>query len=727
MPRLILKVAIDAPLRHLFDYLPLFNAQPPAVGCRVRVPFGRRSQVGLVVAHAAHAEVADAQLRHIHEPLDAEPLLSASVLELLGRAADYYHAPPGEVLVGTLPGLLRAGRPARPVRVWQWSLTAAAPSPDSLIRAPRQAALLGALEQGPCAEPQLDAALPGWRVAARAAADKGWIERAQVAPDAATDWTPERDHALTTAQRAAVDAVAASSGYGAFLLDGVTGSGKTEVYLTAIARVLAAGRQALVLVPEISLTPQTEARFRARFGAAVAVLHSGLSDTERLAAWLAARSGQAGVLIGTRSAVFAPLARPGLIVVDEEHDSSYKQQDGFRYHARDMAVLRARIEDVPVLLGSATPSLESLAHGRSGQYRTLHLRERAGSARLPQLELLDVRHQRMTGLLSPTLAAAVREELTAGRQVMLFLNRRGYAPVLLCHACGWVPKCERCDAHYTLHRGRRLLLCHHCGSERPLPTRCEGCGARDLLPLGAGTERIETDIGALFPDHTVLRVDRDSTRRRGALDAHLQAARDGSADILVGTQMLAKGHHFPAVTLVGILDADQGLFAADFRASERLAQTIYQVSGRCGRGEQPGRVLIQTHQPQHPVLRALLHGGYSTFAGELLAEREAAGWPPSSHLALLRAESTRPEDALWFLGETLSLAAELGHAGVELLGPVPAPMPKRAGRYRAQLLLQAQRRAPLHALLRAWLPALAQLPAARQVRWSLDVDPVDTY
>lgn len=727
MSRLILKVAIDAPLRHLFDYLPLFNAPPPPVGCRVRVPFGRRSQVGLVVAHARHAEVADAQLRHIHEPLDTEPLLPPSVLELLCRAADYYHAPPGEVLVGTLPGLLRAGRAAQQAQTWQWSLTAAAPDPGSLARASRQAALLTALAQGPLEESQLDAVLPNWRVTARRLADKGWIERAEIASGAAAGRAPERNHSLTQAQRAAVDAVAASSGFGAFLLDGVTGSGKTEVYLNAIESVLAAGRQALVLVPEISLTPQTEARFRARFGAAVAVLHSGLADGERLAAWLAARSGRVGVLIGTRSAVFAPLARPGLIVVDEEHDGSYKQQDGFRYHARDMAVLRARIEGVPVLLGSATPSLESLAHGKSGQYRTLHLRERAGSARLPQLELLDVRHQRMAGLVSPMLAVAVREELAAGQQVMLFLNRRGYAPVLLCHACGWVPKCDRCDAHYTLHRGRRLLLCHHCARERPLPANCDSCGSRDLLPLGAGTERIEADIAALFPDYAVLRVDRDSTRRRGALDAHLAAVRDGRADILVGTQMLAKGHHFPAVTLVGILDADQGLFAADFRASERLAQTIYQVAGRCGRGEQPGRVLIQTHQPQHPVLHALLRGGYGAFATGLLAEREAAGWPPSSHLALLRAESTRPEDALWFLGETLSLAAKLGHAGVDLLGPVPAPMPKRAGRYRAQLLLQAQRRAPLHALLRAWLPALAQLPAARQVRWSLDVDPVDTY
>lgn len=725
MSRLILKVAIDAPLRHLFDYLPRFNQPPPAPGCRVRVPFGRRGRVGLVVAHADHAEVPDSQLRHIHEAIDDEPLLGAPLLELLRRAADYYHAPPGEVLVGTLPGLLRAGRPAREHIERQWRLSDTAPVPDTLTRAPRQAELLRALTAGP----QAQGALPAGSAAVlRALRDKGWVVCEPVsAPAGGEGERPPEAPALTAAQRAAVDAVLAASGFGAFLLDGVTGSGKTEVYLSAIEAVLAAGRQALVLVPEISLTPQTEARFRARFGQAVAVLHSGLSDGERLAAWLAARSGRARVLIGTRSAVFAPLPALGLIVVDEEHDASYKQQDGFRYHARDMAVLRARMENHPVLLGSATPSLESLAHGRAGQYRTLHLRERAGSARLPRLELLDVRHQRMSGLVSPALAAAVREELSAGGQVMLFLNRRGYAPVLLCHACGWVPKCQRCDAHYTLHRARRVLLCHHCGGERPLPPSCAECASADLLPLGAGTERIEADIGALFPEHAVLRVDRDSTRRRGALAGHLSAVRDGRADILVGTQMLAKGHHFPAVTLVGILDADQGLFAADFRASERLAQTIYQVAGRCGRGTRPGRVLIQTHQPQHPVLHALLQGGYGVFAQQLLREREAAGWPPFTHLALLRAEAPGAREALWFLGETLSLAAELGHAGVTLLGPVPAPMPKRAGRFRAQLLLQADRRGPLHALLRGWLPAVAQLPAARKVRWSLDVDPIDTY
>ncbi|MFZ5491028.1 MAG: primosomal protein N' [Pseudomonadota bacterium] len=727
MSRLILKVAIDAPLRHLFDYLPLFNAPPPAIGCRVRVPFGRHGRVGLVVAHAAHAEVADAQLRHIHEAIDAEPLLAPPLLDLLQRAADYYHAPPGEVFVGTLPALLRAGRPARLAPDWEWHLADSAPAPDGVSRAPRQALLLRALADGPCSEAELDATLDGWRPSARTLAGKGWIERRERAPGAATATAPQPAPALSGAQQAAVDAVTAASGFHAFLLDGVTGSGKTEVYLAAIEATLAAGRQALVLVPEIGLTPQTEARFRARFGAAVAVLHSGLADGERLAAWLAARDGRAGVLIGTRSAVFAPLARPGLIVVDEEHDSSYKQQDGFRYHARDMAVLRARIDGVPVLLGSATPSLESLANAHSGQYRALHLHERAGSARLPQIDLLDVRHQRMTGLVSPALAAAMRDELAAGRQVMLFLNRRGYAPVLLCHACGWVPKCTRCDAHYTLHRARRVLLCHHCGSERPAPAACGECGSAELLPLGVGTERIEADLAALFPDHAVLRVDRDSTRRRGALDDHLAAARDGRADILIGTQMLAKGHHFPAVTLVGILDADQGLFAADFRATERLAQTIHQVAGRCGRGADAGRVLIQTHQPQHPLWGTLLRGGYGTFARGLLAEREAAGWPPFSHLALLRAEAPGAQEALWFLGETLSLAAELGHAGVELLGPVPAPMPKRAGRYRAQLLLQARRRAPLHALLRHWIPALARLPAARQVRWSLDVDPADTY
>ena len=727
MSRLILKVAIDAPLRHLFDYLPLFHVPPPAVGCRVRVPFGRHARVGLVVAHAPHAEVADAQLRHIHEAIDHEPLLGHALLDLLQRAAGYYHAPPGEVFVGTLPALLRAGRVARLAPSFEWHLSGAAPTPESLGRAPRQAALLRALNNGSRTEDALDAALEGWRATARTLLSKGWIERAERAPEAVPAGVPSAAPRLSAAQQAAVEAVCAADGFQAFLLDGVTGSGKTEVYLAAIEAVLAAGRQALVLVPEIGLAPQTEARFRARFGAAVAVLHSGLADGERLAAWLAARDGRAGVLIGTRSAVFAPLPRLGLIVVDEEHDTSYKQQDGFRYHARDMAVLRARLENLPVLLGSATPSLESLAHAYSGQYQALHLHERAGSARLPQLDLLDVRHQRMTGLVSPALAAAMQGELAAGRQVMLFLNRRGYAPVLLCHACGWVPRCTRCDAHYTLHRARRLLVCHHCGSERPVPAACGECRSAELLPLGVGTERIEADLATLFPDHAVLRVDRDSTRRRGALDEHLAAARDGRADILIGTQMLAKGHHFPAVTLVGILDADQGLFAADFRATERLAQTIHQVAGRSGRGDLAGRVLIQTHQPQHPLWQALLGGGYGVFARGLLAEREAAGWPPSSHLALLRAEAAGAQEALWFLGETLSLAAEFGHAGVELLGPVPAPMPKRAGRYRAQLLLQAHRRAPLHQLLHRWLPALAQLPAARQVRWSLDVDPVDIY
>ncbi len=727
MPRTILKVAVDVPLRRLFDYLPILDAGLPQVGVRVRVPFGRRSQVGLVVGHASHSELPQPQLRHASESLDATPLLPPGVLELLRRAADYYHGAPGEVFVGTLPGPLRAGRPAQLRTPKAWQLTPTAPNVDSLRRAPRQAALLRLLEAGPVAESVLDQALPGWRPTARILAGKEWVGRVAARGVEAACHVAQPSPDLNPAQAEAVAAIGAADGYAAYLLDGVTGSGKTEVYLAAIEQVLAQGRQALVLVPEISLTPQTEARFRARFGAAVVVLHSGLADGERLAAWLAAASGRATVLIGTRSAVFAPLARPGLIVVDEEHDSSYKQQDGFRYQARDMAVLRARIEGVPVVLGSATPSLESLAHGRSGHYRTLHLRERAGTARMPRLELLDVRHQRMAGLVSPALVAAVREELARGRQVMLFLNRRGYAPVLLCHACGWVPKCDRCDAHYTLHRGRQLLLCHHCAGERPLPTNCGDCGVRELIPVGAGTERIEADLTALFPDHRVLRVDRDSTRRRGALDEHLSAVRDGHADILVGTQMLAKGHHFPAVTLVGILDADQGLFAADFRATERLAQIIHQVAGRCGRGEQAGRVLIQTHQPQHPVLHALLQGGYSGFASALLIEREAAGWPPYSHLALLRAESIKPLDAQRFLGATLSLAQTLGHRGVDLLGPVPAPMPKRAGRYRAQLLLQAPRRAPLHALLRAWLPGLEQLPLARRVRWSLDVDPADIY
>ncbi|MDH4276145.1 MAG: primosomal protein N', partial [Gammaproteobacteria bacterium] len=532
---------------------------------------------------------------------------------------------------------------------------------------------------------------------------------------------------LNSAQQDAVATLTAARGFQVFLLEGVTGSGKTEVYLAAIAEVLQRGLQAMVLVPEISLTPQTLARFNDRLGVPLAVLHSGLSDGERLHAWLRARSGEARVVVGTRSAVFTPAPDLGLIVVDEEHDHSYKQQEGLRYSARDFALRYAQRMGVPVVLGSATPALESLANVQRQRYQCLELPERAGDAKPPQLTLLDVRRQPMTANIAEPLVMAIRHHLAAGEQVLIFLNRRGYSPVLLCHDCGWVADCPRCHARYTLHQGRGRLVCHHCDSQTGVPTQCPHCTSLDLRPLGYGTQRLEDELAALFPEAALLRIDRDTMRNKGALATAIDQVRSGHAQLLIGTQMLAKGHDFPNVTLVAVLDADQGLYSTDFRATEHLAQLIIQVAGRAGRGTKPGRVVIQTHNPDHPLLQILIHHGYPAYAKAALEERYAARLPPYTHIALARAEATEARAAHDFLRDTLLHVGRPPSAMIEVLGPVPAPMERRAGRHRAQMLFSAVERKDLHPWLAAWRAAAAASPAARKVRWSLDVDPVDLF
>ncbi|HEY0634672.1 MAG TPA: primosomal protein N', partial [Gammaproteobacteria bacterium] len=558
---------------------------------------------------------------------------------------------------------------------------------------------------------------------------RGWVESREqpcLAPPEGHRAEPPPE--LNSDQRAAVTAITAAAGrFQPFLLDGVTGSGKTEVYLQAIAPVLAAGRQILLLVPEIGLTPQLVERFRQRFAVPLALLHSGLSDNERQCAWLMARNGQAPIVIGTRSALFTPLKNPGLIIVDEEHDPSLKQQEGFRYSARDVAVVRAHQLGIPVVLGSATPSLESLHNAQAGRYLRLRLPERAGTALHPRMHLLDVRQQPLQEGLAEPLALLMHRHLAQGGQVLLFLNRRGYSPALICHDCGQVADCPRCDARLTYHAAQRRLRCHHCGTERPVPKQCPHCGSADLRPLGQGTERIEEGLKVRFPGVGLVRIDRDTTSRKGAMTALLQEVHGGEARILIGTQMVAKGHHFPEVTLVGILDADQGLFSADFRASERMAQLILQVAGRAGRAERPGEVVIQTHAPDHPLLRTLVAADYHAFAQAALLEREQAQFPPFSHLALLRAEAVDPTAPLTFLEAARRLAAGSADSAVQLLGPVPAPMERRAGRTRAQLLLQSNSRTALHRLLDQWVVGLEGLKEGRKVRWSLDVDPVELY
>ena len=725
------QVAVPSPLRRVFDYQ-WVGTRAPQPGIRVRIPFGPRETIGVVVG-AEPSDLDATRLRPVAEALDETALLSEEILALARWAARYYHHSLGEVIATALPNALRQGEPARPRTATAWRLTEAgraARVDDLASNATRQRRLLELLQSAadPVPSPRLNAELSGWQPAARALAERGWCETVEHDYLAVLQGRGgDRPPPLSDEQTAAYEALREQrDGFVPYLLEGVTGSGKTEVYLHAIADALAADRQALVLVPEIGLTPQLVERFARRFRTPIAVLHSGLSDRERLDAWLAARDGSAGIVLGTRSAVFTPLARPGLIIVDEEHDPSLKQQDGFRYHGRDLALVRGRRLEVPVVLGSATPALETLHNAQQGRYRHLKLSRRAGGARPPQIRLLDIRGRPLYGGLSEMLITEIRRHLDADGQVLLFLNRRGYAPTLMCHACGWVAECPRCDARLTLHRRSARVRCHHCGYERRPPDGCDGCASTELVPIGHGTERLEQTLAARFADHELVRIDRDSTRRKGALADLLERARDGSARLLLGTQMLAKGHHLPDVTLAAVIDADQGLFGADFRAPERMAQMIVQVAGRAGREARAGEVVVQTHHPEHPLLQLLLEHGYTRFAREDLEQRRAVGLPPFSALALLRAEAVSAAPPQAFLAQARGLAMDKAVAGVELLGPLPAPMERRAGRFRAQLLLRAARRADLHRLLDAWINEVAALREARRVRWSLDVDPIDT-
>ncbi len=702
----------------------------------MRVPFGSGERVGVVLGHAS-ANAPDRRLKPVRAVLDAEPLLGDELLTSLARAADYWCGAVGEVVLGALPKALREGKAASDFVAEAWRATAQGTSARKAgTRRGGSAALLQALDCDALSASELDTLLPGWRAAGRRLAAAGLIERTQPAttPGAA------RDGAAPLLDDAQADALAgvlsAGPGFHVFLLQGVTGSGKTEVYLRLTEHTLRQGRQALWLVPEIGLVPQALRRLKARFSANIAVLHSNLAEGERARAWLDARSGDAAIVLGTRSAVFAPLPRAGLIVVDEEHDASYKQQEGFRYHARDLALMRAQALAIPIVLGSATPGLDTLANVESGRYTRLRLPRRIHARPAPPVHVLDLRGLRLVHGLSPALLDALDACVADGGQALVFKNRRGYAPVLLCHACGWHASCPDCDKPLTLYRGRRQLQCHHCGHSERVPPACPACGAATLVAQGEGTERLEEALSTRYPDIPVIRVDRDSTRERNAFGKLLDRLADGKPAILVGTQMLAKGHDLPNLTTVAIVGVDEGLHSVDFRAGERLAQLIVQVAGRAGRADRPGQVWLQTHEPQHPLLVTLLRAGYDAAAALELGERLAANLPPFAHLALLRVES-RDRAALDGFLHAAREAAAMPHAvepttggaanTVRIHGPLAAPMPLRAGRHRAQLLLEASARPPLRHLLAAWLPRLEALPRPRELRWSIDVDPVDLY
>ena len=742
-----LQIVLPLPLPQWFDYLPPPGHSPGAddIGKRVRVPFGSRQMIG-VVAGIGAATGEGPELRQAMDLLDTAPLLHGELLASLRWLARYTHAPLGEVLGTALPTLLRQGEPMPDTHAWAWRLTAQGMEARQGLRQgtrTRQfAELLHESARDAESPPQhdedaLDLRMDDWRSAARALSKRGLVERVAV-PASMLAPTPQAGPELHPEQQAAVDAILATTGFAPILLDGVTGSGKTEVYLHAIADCLRRGKQALVLVPEIGLTPQTLARFRQRLGVPVVALHSGLNDTARARGWAAFARGEARVAVGTRSAVFTPLPEAGLIIVDEEHDGSYKQQDGMRYHARDFALVRGKALDVPVILGSATPSLESLHNAQAGRYAHVRLSRRAGDAKPPSVRVQDLRKRPLEAGLSADTLAAISGALKAGGQVLVFKNRRGYAPVLMCHDCGWSAQCKRCStaskgSPMTVHGAGRRLQCHHCGARQAVPPACPDCGGLALQPQGIGTERIEELLGEKFADVPVLRIDRSTTQRRDALAGHLQKLGE-QPGILIGTQILAKGHDLPHLTLVVVVGVDEGLFSADFRAGEKLAQQLIQVAGRAGRAQKPGQVWLQTHHPDHPLLNTLINGGYHAFANAELQQREAANFPPFSYLALLRAEAKHAGAADAFLQACKAiLARHLPRAGadpsdkVELQGPLPAPMSRRAGMHRAQLLLCAGSRRRLQAALDDALPSIYELPEARRVRWSLDVDPVDLY
>lgn len=695
----------------------------------MKVSLGRRRLIGIVVALKSTTDVPAQRLRTIDAVIDTEPVLPDNLLKLLHRGARYYLHPLGEVIATALPKLLREGAPAEKAAVRAWQLDASGAAPD-LSRAPKQKAIVDLLRQQdfPLTTRQIAALNPSPSATLSTLKKRGVIEQTEVRPSAARPAPPLSQTPVTLnaeQQAALLHLRTLGRQFHVDLLDGVTGSGKTEVYLNHIAPIIEAGRQVLVLIPEISLTPQLRRRFDARFPGRVLSYHSRLNARERLDTWLAAASGEVSIVLGTRSAVFLPLPKLGAIVVDEEHDPSLKQADGFRYHARDLAIFRGQIDNCPVLLGSATPSLETLANVARGRFGCMRLDQRAGDAKPPRLHLVNLRRQPLKGGLSKSLVDKMQQHLDKGHQVLLFLNRRGYAPAMLCFECGQLLDCPRCDAHLTYHANLGSLQCHHCGYISRPPPRCPACGENALQPVGAGTQKIEDVVTECFPDYAAIRIDRDSMSRKGALDRALESIRAGEYRIIIGTQMLAKGHDFPNITLVGMIDVDQGLFSSDYHAGERLVQQVLQVSGRAGRGRHAGEVVIQTQQPEHPLLQSLLHQDYRSISETLLEERRFGNWPPYTHIALLRASAHKRQDAINCLEEIATLLRKIAPLGLEILGPAPAPLLRRAGRYRFQLLLRSGERAMLHQTLQRVLPTAAKLKSSRKARWSVDIDPVD--
>lgn len=726
----IVRVALAVPLPRLFDYL-FPDDVSLQIGTRVLVPFGTQKRVAIVADFPTKSDVPEDKLKPILQPLDLAPLFTPIYWDWLHWAANYYQAGLGDVLFQALPVKLRNGESAVKNDCTFWRITDAGKNAleQGLVkRSKKQAEALQCLSETDLKKGNNDFSSAIWS----ALKAKGFIEEITI-QKTPLSWQQslgdnsivniENRLTLNKQQALAFSQLLFHSGFNVWLLDGVTGSGKTEIYLQYIEEILKSGKQVLVLVPEIGLTPQTVHRFKARFNVEIDVLHSNLTDTQRLYVWDRARSGQSAIVIGTRSALFTQFSNLGAIILDEEHDASYKQQDSWRYHARDLAIVLAQKLNIAVLMGSATPSLESINNVQNGKYQHLVLSKRAGNSTALRHFVIDLKNQNIQNGLSKPLLERMKAHLEKGNQVLLFLNRRGFAPVLLCHECGWIAQCPHCEKPYTYHQHQNVLRCHHCGAQKTIPRQCGNCGSTHLVTTGLGTEQLEETLKTLFPHYSVARIDRDSTSRKGKLEGYLEDIQQGKSQILIGTQMLAKGHHFPNVTLVALVNVDSALFSLDFRAEERLAQLYVQVAGRAGRADKQGEVVLQTHYPDHPLLTTLLANGYQAFAKETLQLRHSMGLPPFTFQALFKAQARHSELAENCLNQIADFFQSKKIAGLQMLGPMPAPFSKKAGQYRWQLLLQHPSRMTLQKALREYQQA--ELEKNSQVRLILDVDPQD--
>jgi len=732
----VLLVALPVPLYQRFEYLPAQDEKYERykVGTRVRVQFGTRKLIGLIVDKAANSSFAANKLKHITEVLDEQPVFDSALLKLLFWAAEYYQQPIGEVIFTALPTVLRKGKLITPTTHTLYKLSneykVATELTNKLNRAPKQRLVVELLSTNSngLSTDEIKKHIPGWRSAINALLKKNYVEKIYQEPSVELPQIEDnlKNLDLNPEQQTAYEELKTKlEKFSCTLLDGVTGSGKTEVYLSLAKDVLATNKQILILVPEIGLTPQLLQRIESRLGEKVHLMHSGLNDTQRAQTWLAAKTRKATIIVGTRSAIFLPFTKLGLVIIDEEHDLSFKQQEGFLYNARDIAVYRAKQLKIPIILGTATPSFETQHNVNTERYQKLVLSKRAKDSNIPDVKCIDMRSTPSSEGLSDELIQAMQTELDNKNQILLFLNRRGYAPAILCKECSWTAECSRCDARMTVYKKRNILKCHHCLKEERIPDHCPTCNSEELLWLGEGTQRIEDRLKEIFPSTSITRIDRDNTQKKDALEEKLNEIHAGKQQIIIGTQMLSKGHDFPNVTLVGILNVDHGLFSTDFRATERLAQLLVQVAGRAGRGNKKGMVLLQTHLPEHPLLNLLLSQGYAAFSKEALKIRQECLFPPYSFMLMIRARANNMSMTQNFLQDIKSIISKNNIKDLTIYGPIPALMERKAGMYQSQLIFFSQHRKSIQQNLANWAQTIATRPLAKRVRWDIEVDPLE--